>query len=311
MDKRLNYFVIGSFVVTLILLYVTSSTNWILKPKVEQIYKATLLISDVDSGLWRNYRLGVEAASTKYNVDMAVKTRFQFRADNQEHVEQILTEIEFGAEGLIVATAHFKEISQLLEAENLKETILFTKVDHSFCSESYGNCAYVYYDYYGAGKALGEFLQETHPEKEVIYMITEHTLQKNHEFFLTALKETHSVNFLENATLQTAGVEQIKSALNKNDIIIGLDENSILYFTDVKEVPIYGLGYTNLLIDGVLQGNIDGLVCFDEYMAGYLSVKNLATVLDGGTIESCIEIPYQVMTKETMFENEAFLFPIQ
>lgn len=311
MDKRLNYFAICSFVMTLVLLYITSSTNWILKPKVDHVHKATLLISDVDSGSWRNYRIGVEYASKKYNLDMAVKTLFDFNDNAQQQLEQILTEIEFGTEGFILATSHFQEMSKLLEAEKIEQPVLFTKIDTSFCKNNYGDCTYIYYDYYGAGEILGEFLQKTYQQKESIIMVAEREFNKNHDFFFQALRQTHNVIILQNAILETDGVQQIKSALNENDIIIGLDENSILHFTDVPDVPIYSLGYTNTLIDAVLQGDIDGMVCFDEYMAGYLSVRNLVTVLEGRVIDSCEIIPYELITKETLFTKETFLFPIQ
>ncbi|MFI3174104.1 MAG: substrate-binding domain-containing protein [Bacillota bacterium] len=311
MNKKLNFFTICSFLTTLILLFVTSSTDLILKPEVDRIYKATLLISDVDSGLWQNYKLGVKYASEKYNVDMAIKTLFSFHEDTQQQLEQIMTEIEFGAEGLILSTSHFSKTSKLVEEENFKNAVIFTKVDSSFCSDTYGDYSYVYYDYYGAGKMLGEILQKEHENRKDIFILTERELSENHTFFIQALKETHHVSILQNATLETEGLQQIKTAFGDNDIIIGLDENSTLHFTEVKDMPIYSLGHTNTLIDCVLQGEVEGLICFDEYKAGFLSVRNLVTVLEGGTIPTCEKIPYKLITKETIFENEAFLFPIQ
>ncbi len=310
MSKAVQALAICSFLTTLILLFMTSSTDLILKPNIDRIYKATLLISDVDSELWRNYKLGLDTAAKEYNVDMAVKTLFDLREDDQQQMDQILTEIEFGAEGLILSTSYFSKMVSLIEEENFDNSIVFTKVNRSFCDKLEEKCSYICYNYYNAGRLLGEFLLETHQERQTIFIVAEREVNENYEFFVNALQETHNVNILPNATQETEGSGQVKMLLDHDDIVVGLDENSLLHFRDIDGVVLYGLGYTNTLIDCVVQGDVAGFVCFNEYMAGYLSVQNLVTMLDGGTIQECVEIPYKLITKETMFENETFLFPI-
>ena len=58
----------GILCVGLILLYLLSSTDWIIKEKEVEVYPVSLIISDTSDDDYVNFRKGVDQAAVEYNV---------------------------------------------------------------------------------------------------------------------------------------------------------------------------------------------------------------------------------------------------
>ena len=61
----------GILCVGLILLYLLSSTDWIIKEKEVEVYPVSLIISDTSDDDYVNFRKGVDQAAVEYNVDVS------------------------------------------------------------------------------------------------------------------------------------------------------------------------------------------------------------------------------------------------
>ena len=59
----------GILCVGLILLYLLSSTDWIIKEKEVEVYPVSLIISNTSDDNYVNFRKGVDRAAVEYNVD--------------------------------------------------------------------------------------------------------------------------------------------------------------------------------------------------------------------------------------------------
>ena len=65
----------GILCVGLILLYLLSSTDWIIKEKEVEVYPVSLIISDTSDDDYVNFRKGVDQAAVEYNVEMCIRDR--------------------------------------------------------------------------------------------------------------------------------------------------------------------------------------------------------------------------------------------
>ncbi|MFR4578712.1 MAG: hypothetical protein ACLT76_02785 [Clostridium fessum] len=67
----------GILCVGLILLYLLSSTDWIIKEKEVEVYPVSLIISDTSDDDYVNFRKGVDQAAVEYNVDVSFITLYE------------------------------------------------------------------------------------------------------------------------------------------------------------------------------------------------------------------------------------------
>ena len=67
----------GILCMGLILLYLLSSTDWIIKEKEAEVYPVSLIISDTSDDDYVNFRKGVDQAAVEYNVDVSFITLYE------------------------------------------------------------------------------------------------------------------------------------------------------------------------------------------------------------------------------------------
>ena len=86
----------GILCVGLILLYLLSSTDWIIKEKEVEVYPVSLIISDTSDDDYVNFRKGVDQAAVEYNVDVSFITLYE--KDNlAQQMELVRREAAAGA----------------------------------------------------------------------------------------------------------------------------------------------------------------------------------------------------------------------
>ena len=91
----------GILCVGLILLYLLSSTDWIIKEKEVEVYPVSLIISDTSDDDYVNFRKGVDQAAVEYNVDVSFITLYE--KDNlAQQMELVRREAADGAGAVIL-----------------------------------------------------------------------------------------------------------------------------------------------------------------------------------------------------------------
>ena len=141
----------GILCVGLILLYLLSSTDWIIKEKEVEVYPVSLIISDTSDDNYVNFRKGVDRAAVEYNVDVSFITLYE--KDNlAQQMELVRREAADGAGAVILDPVDELECRQYLE-ENTYGTPIILLGELSPDEEVKGA---VHMDWTAAGRKLGE-----------------------------------------------------------------------------------------------------------------------------------------------------------
>ena len=72
---------------------------------------------------------------------------------------------------------------------------------------------------------------------------------------------------------------------------------------------LYSIGYSNKILEGIMEGRIAGVEAFSMYAAGIHAVKQAVYEIDRKNAED-VQIPCRMITKENMKEEQEFLFPV-
>ena len=108
----------GILCVGLILLYLLSSTDWIIKEKEVEVYPVSLIISDTSDDDYVNFRKGVDQAAVEYNVDVSFITLYE--KDNlAQQMELVRREAADGAGAVILEPVDELECRQYLEENTI------------------------------------------------------------------------------------------------------------------------------------------------------------------------------------------------
>ena len=82
----------------LILLFLLSSTDLIIKEKKTEIYPVSVIIGETTDDYYTNFREGVDMAADEYNVDVRLITLYE-KGDVTEQMELLKREIDYGGKG--------------------------------------------------------------------------------------------------------------------------------------------------------------------------------------------------------------------
>ncbi len=87
--------------VVLVILFLLSSTDLIIKEKKTVIYPISIIISDTSDDYFANFRKGVDKAAEEYNVDVSFITLYE-KGDQDQQLELEKREINDGALAVVL-----------------------------------------------------------------------------------------------------------------------------------------------------------------------------------------------------------------
>ena len=102
------------FAGVLILLFLLSSTDLIIKEKKTEIYPVSVIIGETTDDYYTNFRKGVDKAADEYNVDVNFITLYE-KGDVTEQMELLKREIDDGAKAVVLVPLKQKECSEILD----------------------------------------------------------------------------------------------------------------------------------------------------------------------------------------------------
>ena len=83
----------------LIILFLLSSTDLIIKEKETTIYSVSVIIKDTNDDYYKNFRKGIDKAADEYNVDVNFITLYE-KGDVEEQMELLNREISDGSQAV-------------------------------------------------------------------------------------------------------------------------------------------------------------------------------------------------------------------
>lgn len=309
----------------LVLLFLLSSTDLIIKEKEMQVYAVSVIVEDTTDDNYVNFRKGMDRAAIEYNLDVSFITLYDER-NREQQKELIMREQQDGSRALIVSPVDPGHILQLQEEKRISIPLVFLNSEISSTGE--GKTARITFDYYQMGQELAEqMLAEQPPGQRIFLLGDSHPDQISRQFqegVLHALEEAGQ----ESAFLKGRREGDLKAQTEKEllrqprqTVLIVLDPKNLTEIAQMLSEEnlsgeiggLYGRGTTVRLLNYLDRGVIRGLSVTDDFTAGYLSVRTAAELVANRQVPDAGYLDSHYIRREDL-RNEAYekmLYPIE
>lgn len=308
--------------VSIILLFVISQTNLILKEETPRVYQVSLILDSEDESKYSNLKKGVDDAAKKYNIDINLIT-----LNNINQKTLIESEEENGADGIIVLAKNDLKINLIkspVVVLKSKDTDVFDTAKIGSANPSINiSKRTINIDYTDMIERLYTEFEEKYDGSSPVYVFVNDLnlagVSKETDF----LKSKQSSNIIlvegDEKEFRTAIEDLVHS--KKSAFIFSLDKKStenickILGGSSVYKEHIHGfycIGATTFFLNKLSEGSIDAIATLNEYDEGYSAVEMLMADLKKTNYMTNIDMENMLVDKESL-ENEDIkkvLFPI-
>ncbi|MBS6646467.1 MAG: substrate-binding domain-containing protein [Clostridiaceae bacterium] len=319
----------------LIILFLLSSTDLIIKEKKTEIYPVSVIVGDTTDDYYANFRKGVDKAAAEYNVDVNFITLYE-KGDVKEQMELLKREISDGTKAVVMDPIKPLECAEALNGMALNSPLII--MGNLFPNDKVRGG--ISGDYQESGKMLGEAIVKENKADVPVFVFTEGLdYGYNREIYNSlfhVLSEAGFQTYLYEKDKQGSGnagispnegmlrraIEETVSLGRGKAVIAALDVESLDLAADiVKESQIYskyisglyGIGSTTKLLNRMDQGIIRGLVVSNQFDAGYLSIVTAVEAIKKDRKREQIVLESYYIEKEDLQESrfEKILYPIE
>lgn len=322
MEKR-GAFLWGSLAGMLVILYLISSTDLIIKERKTEIYPVSIVLGDTSDDYYGNFRKGIEQAASDYNVDTSFITLFDKR-DAEQQMELVWREIDDGAEAVILQPVDSVECARLLGERTLSTPLIIAGGMLPGEQVNTGVTA----DYFEQGRLMGEAIVKAGFSELPVYVFTEQmkngTIRERYDGLMSVLsKEDRKVLVYEGGREDAfrKAIEEMVYPGNGMAVIAALDPFSTGETAEIiggspvygKYVAgLYGTGTTPALLNQLDKGVIRGLVVSNEFDIGYLCVENAVKSIERGEVQEQTVLDSFYIEREALRDRsiEKMLYPI-
>ena len=308
----------------LILLFLLSSTDLIIKERAVQIDSISVILSEDTDDYYQSFRKGIEKAATDLRSDVRLITLYD-RKDQDQQIELAAREIRDGTGAVVIEPAEEKAAVMALESLNPGCPVIFVGASSpsDFVADS------IFIDYVEVGKILGDKAAEKCLPGEKICLFTQgmayNGVQDVYEGVCSVLNEKQIPFELYEAKEGNEFRQVIEYMVypgKGQTEVIALDVQSLDQTADILNESsvyrehvsaLYGLGSTTEILNLLDQGIIDGLVTYDQFSQGYLSIKKAVEAIHGSRQkqETLLDVVYldQEQLKSGVYEK--MLYPME
>lgn len=304
-------------IVILIVLFLASSTDLLIKERENPVYEVSVLVdSEDDSGL-ETFKMGMDNAALRYNVDISFVTIYDEREPYRQ-IQLLVREIDDGAQGYIVSAENEAVMTQMMENVPIGSPVLVFGND----VESPRIRGKIAPDYEAMASDITKRMLDENPDKEKVTLVTVSKNKRNVEIMSLAIKSVCDEKGVEVSAVNLTNIDDSETLLagltaQGGNVIIcpelkGLEAMARAAEKIQTDVPIYGSGFSSTLWKYVENGYVSATVVYNSYDAGYFSVKNIVEQLVGGYSEKDIELAHSIVDASSLYsrENATMLFPI-
>lgn len=313
------------FAVVLVVLFLLSSTNLIIKEREQEIYPISVIINGSRNDNYVNFRKGMDRAAIDLNADVRFITLYEEDRVAQQ-VELMKREERDGIRALVVMPVD--EIR--LEEELVQKQITIpTVLVNSGLPESQSLLA-VTADFQEMGRKLAVQIADSYSSDTLVCMFRgtrDNTAVQNFEQGLSLVLEEHG---MERMLVPRQGEQTFHRAIEdlvdqqRDVVLVGLDPGSL---TDLAALladsqdygsgsyikGLYGRGTSISILNHLDKGVISGLCVTDDFSIGYLSVQQAVNVLNGQKKQEQLVMESFYIEKNDLRKTqfEKMLYPIE
>ena len=310
------------FGLVLVLLFLLSSTDLIIKEEERRIYPVSVIVEDSSDKNYVNFRKGMELAAIELNADISFITLYEAGSLSQQQ-GLVLREQQAGAAALVVAPVKGEgAVERLREAASIPTVMVWTE---SRQEEE----AAVTADFSQMGLTMARHIAQSYDKDIPAYLMGKNWSNQGTGGFESALaaalkEQGFQVRpaAVENGTDCRAVLEAASEREKKGAVIVGLEPDALEMIADLLQSDeslrsfvrgLYGRGSTLAILNALDEGVIRGICFTDEFSAGYLSLRNAVNAAAGESREEKIVLDHYYIEKEDLREPqyEKMLYPIE
>lgn len=322
MEKR-EGFLWGALAGGLVILYLLSSTDLIIKERETEVYPISIVIGDTSDDYYVNFRKGVEQAADEYNADISFITLFD-KGDASQQIELLRREIDDGADAVILEPVDSLECTRFLSERTSAAPIV---VAGTMPAEGQVK-SQISVDFFEHGQKMGQMIQKDCPKGVPVYVFAERlengSTREMYDGLAAALSDAGYTAQVYEAVTEDTFRKVIEGTVypgNGRAIIAALDPFSTGKAAEIiGGSPVYGIyvaglygtGTTPTILNQMDKGVINGLVVSNEYEQGYLCVENAVKAIAREGVKERITLESLSIEKEDLRDPsiEKTLYPI-
>ncbi len=307
------------YIVCLVVLFLMCSTDLIIREPERQIYQIAVIIEDVRSDNYSNFRKGMDLAAAELNADVQLITLYE-KLDVKEQMDLMDREQQDGTDALIVVPVEEEQVS----ARQMTIPVILMRAGVAEAAGA-GN---VIVDYEKMGEQLAREILKEQPADVPVYVLTDPAGQSDMDrlflkgsdaVFQEAGRSVQRIVRGEEerfyTMLEQPGAEAQKVViLAENQDILTEAAGVVAGSEAVADAVggLYGRGTTMAILNYLDRGVITGICVTDEFSVGYYSVREAVRALEGaGSVPTVMESYYidKKDLRDPAFEK--MLFPIE
>lgn len=302
----------------LVILFLASSTDWLITEKAVEIHQVSVLVDAEDDDGWGNFKMGLEKAALRLNADISYITLYDEKEPEQQEA-LLLREINSGAQGIILLAENTARMEKMLGdvPANVPVVIYGSSVDSPRVKAAL--CP----SWVSMAKDLAKVIISENGTGLKVTIVTTTKNRTNVETMKNTMLLAITQAGAEVSLVQLQSLDDVKTLADGltaqgGNIVFTPELNTLEALaqsvgTHADKLPIYGVGWSGSIWHWVENGDIKATVACNDYNGGYLALQALTQRLQGTKdSDDNREIPYAVVNKDNLYsdEIETMLFPI-
>lgn len=312
------------YAAVLVLLFLLSSTDLIIKERKTEVYPLSVIIEDTSDENYVNFRKGMDRAAIELNADVSFITLYE-ENNQQQQLEMMVREQQDGAKAMIVIPVDGETLEEAIS--QMRPAVPLVLVNSDISSEK--AAASVTVDYFEMGEKLAKQVVKRHGSDASIYLfggMQENTATRLFEegirsVLLDAGSQIVRIEKQDGDTFKRA-MEEYGNLKNENMVVIALNQTSLAETASIlsedsqseaRVAGLYGRGTTIPILNYLDRGVISGICVTDDFSAGYLSVKRAVEAVTRRREEekTLLESYYIEKADLRRTQYEKMLYPIE
>lgn len=306
----------------LILLFLMSSTDLIIKETPSQIYRVAVIIDDSKDDFYSNYKKGMDQAANDYNIDVSFITLYE-RNESGQQEDMLVREINDGAQAVVLVPVDPVAMTTVLEEDTSSVPVIILGSELSSNRVRTNITA----DYFEAGRRTAQAFVREHGPGTPVYLMTEGLkLGSNARFYDGVMNVLEEQNYMVTLVEKTTDygyegiIKNMMAPPGNRAAVIALDSGTLTEaarafsqaLEGVETPPLYGPGCNMEIISDTDKGIIKGFTTINWYDAGYLSMQKAVEAIENKSVRETIFLDHFYIQKEDILkkEYEKMLYPI-
>ncbi len=308
----------------LVVLFLLSSTDLIIKEQKNEIYSLSVIIEDAKDDNYINFKKGMDQAAIEMNADVSFISLYD-TGNSSQQLDLVIRESQDGAQALIVSPVDIQRFSEALDDNRINGPLVL--LNENLAGDKIA--AAVSPDYYVMGQMAAEAAIREQEPKQRVYLFAEEEPKgvtgRFYEGILSVLNaEGQDVDLFVNRQSfdYRRKIEALVYPGCEPLVIIALEPESLLAVADVLSNRsgyasyvdgLYGRGSSLPVLNYLDKELITGVCVTDEFSFGYLSVRAAVETIEKNVYQGPVVLDSFYIKKDdlTKPEYEKMLYPIE